>query len=53
MGDINMWAWDWNLNNLEVVKLIKDYTMYQAQSEVKLYLDTNTNWIYGDLIDHL
>ena len=33
---------EWKLTNLEVVQLIKDYTMDNAQGVVKLYLDINS-----------
>ena len=41
MTYINMWVLEWNLNNLEVVQLVKDYTIDQVHQ------------IYGDLIVHL
>ena len=53
MRDSDMWIQDWNLNNLELIQLIKDHTMDQALSEVEFYLDTSTDWKYDDLTDHL
>ena len=37
--------------NLEVVKLVKDYTRGKVRGVVEFFLDTNSTWEYHELIE--
>ena len=41
------------INHMEVVQLVKDYTSEAAKGAVEFYLDTNSTWKYHELIEHL
>ena len=38
---------------MEVVQLVKDYTLEGARGAVEFCLDTNSMWRYHELIEHL
>ena len=44
---------DCNLTEHEAVQLVKDYTTEHACGAVEFYLDTNNQWSYAGLIEHL
>ena len=44
---------DCNLTEHEAVQLVKDYTAQHAHGAVEFYLDTNDQWSYFGLIEHL
>ena len=44
---------DHNLTEHEAVQLVKDYTIEHACGAVEFYLDTNDQWSYSGLIEHL
>ena len=44
---------DCNLTKLEAVQLVKDNTIEHAHGVVEFYLDTNNQWSYSGLIEHL
>ena len=50
---IDMCVQDCNLTEHEAVQLVKDYTIEHAHGAVEFYLDTNDQWNYVGLIEHL
>ena len=42
-----------NLNEHKAVQLVKDYTTEHAHGAVKFFLNTNNQWSYSKLIEHL
>ena len=53
LKDIDMCVQDCNLTEHEAVQLVKDYTIEHAHGAVEFYLDTNDQWNYVGLIEHL
>ena len=53
LKDIDMCVQDHNLTEHEAVQLGKDYTIEHACGAVEFYLDTNDQWSYAGLIEHL
>ena len=53
LKDIEMCVKEQKITNLEVVQLIKDYTIDNVRGAVEFYLDTNSTWEYQELIKHL
>ena len=53
LKDIDMCVKDCNLTEHETVQLVKDYIAEHAHGAVEFYLDTNDQWSYSGLIEHL
>ena len=53
LKDIDMCVQDCNLTKHEAVQLVKDNTIEHACGAVAFYLDTNLQWSYSELIEHL
>ena len=53
LKDIEMCVKEWKLTKMEAVQLIKDHTSEGARGAVEFYLDTNSTWMYHELIEHL
>ena len=53
LKDIDMCVQDCNLTEHEAVQFVKDYTAQHAHGAVEFYLDTNDQWSYFGLIEHL
>ena len=53
LKDIDMCVQDCNLTEHEAVQLVKDYTIEHAHGAVEFCLNTNDQWSYSVLIEHL
>ena len=53
LKDIDMCVQDCNLTEHEAVQLVKDYTTEHAHGAFDFYLNTNGQWGYSGLIEHL
>ena len=51
--DLDMCVQDCNLTEHKAVQLVKDYTTEHAHGAVEFYLNTNDQWSYSRLIEHL
>ena len=53
LKDTDMCVQDHNLTAHEAVQLVKDFTKEHASGAAEFYLDTNDQWSYSRLTEHL